>query len=65
MLFIVVTATRIHLTVICYKNSVFCLNVEHISMMFFLFITNYFMKLIFIKVFLMIFSPHCIIFATK
>ena len=34
-------------------------------MMFFLLITNYFMKLIFINSFFTIFSPHCIIFATN
>lgn len=50
-------------TVICYKNSIFCLNVEHISITIFLLFINYFMNLRFIKVFLTIFTLICIIFA--
>ena len=50
-------------TVICYKNSIFCLNVEHISLMFFLPVTNNFEKFGFIKPFLMNFTALCIIFA--
>ena len=54
---------RILSTVICYKNSIFCLNVEHISMMIFLLIINYFVKFGFIKAFLPVFSLLYIIFA--